>query len=83
MYLKIKYEQKMIFIKVLIEKPSYWYIDEYPNLNIRARFNLRVPKTPNVVRIHKNNKSKRDGIDVLEIVEKIPEDTHYYCIYGD
>ena len=83
MYLRIRYEQKIIFIKVLVDKASYWYINEYPNLNIRDRFNLRIPKMPNLVRIHKTNKSKRDGVEVLEVVEKIPKNTEFWCVYGD
>lgn len=84
MYLEIKLENATnisFFVKVISETELYYHINEIPNLNIRARFNLKAPRKSNIVRIHKANKNAREHIILIKVVQKIPDEIEEYRIY--
>jgi hypothetical protein len=75
MYLEIKLDSNnspSFYTKVIKETKNYYYINENIHLNIMAKFELKTPKLPNVVRIHKENKLIRGNIILLGVIKDPP-----------
>ena len=71
-YLEIKFDSTSVYLEVLRETPLYYIISEQPNLNIKAVFNLKVPKYAGLVRIHKTDKTKRESLVLISVLVSKP-----------